>query len=406
MRLIICIVLCTVLTMVVGTAIAESALSGLGYGLPSTGANARASGMGMISLAIPDSLGVSYLFPAAWGGSETTRFGFSGSFTSFSLEDMSGSDANDQADFNGMAFVVPIGSERFLGMAISPYTRMDYRWSVNGSVDWAATTVVQQGTGGLSQGFLGISLPIRTGMRLGLAARPLFGKVDRHWRENYHGVDANSSGISVSDRFHGVGLGLSWQWQKPGFWSTGLSILGPASVGVQRQTVVLAAGYPVYDEKDELDEKYDLPWDIILGAAQWFGRHITAFEIQYQAWGNLKNPKDLTKRFTDAFRASLGWQWNPEYRPLDPLWRSLTYRSGIYVQDNYTLSSDGHQARRIAWTGGISIPYFGDRSRIDLALEIGWMGNKNRDGIAERSIGFTVGFNHSEEWFIGRRERK
>lgn len=392
--------------MSVGSAHCESALSALGYGLPTVGTNASANGMGMISLAIPDTLGLSYTCPAAWSGGETTRFGFSGAFTSVSLEDMSGSDANDQAVLNGVAFVVPIGKGRFLGMAISPYTRMDYKWTVNDSVDWAATTVLQQGTGGLSQGLVGISMPVINSMRLGLAVRPLFGKVDRHWRENYSGVDANSSGISLSDRFHGAGWGLSWQWQNPGFWGIGLSILGPASIGVERQTVVLAEGLAVYDEKDDLDEKYELPWDVTIGASQWLGRHIAAFEIQYQAWDNVKKPENLADRFTDAFRASLGWQWSPEYRPFDSFWKSLTYRSGIYIQDNYTLGIDGHQARRIAWTCGLSLPYFGERSRIDLALEIGWMGDKERDGIAERTIGFSVGFNHSEEWFIGRKERK
>jgi len=383
-----------------------SALTALGYGLPSTSANARAGGMGMISLAAPDSLGVSYLHPAAWGGNEATRFCFSGGYANLSLKDPSGSDANDEAGLNGVAFVVPVGRGKLLGLTISPYTRMDYKWTVEDSVDWAATRVLQQGTGGFSQGMLGLSLPLHTGMRLGLALRPLFGKVDRHWRETYQGVEANSSGESISDRFNGFGWGLSWQWQNPGFWSLGMSILGPVKVNVTRQTVILAAGYSVYDDKGKLGEKYELPWDITLGAAQWFGRHIAAGEIQYQGWGGVDRPKRLADRFMDAWRFSLGWEWAPEYRLLDPFWRSLTYRSGVYLQDNYTRSLAGHRARRIALTGGLSIPCYGGRSRIDLAFEIGWMGDETLDGIAERTVGFSIGFNHSEEWFIGRREKK
>ncbi len=400
-------VVCLLMTtlMIVQPVWGESALSSLGYGLPHPAANARAAGMGMVSLAIPDSLGLNFLFPATWSGGKTARFGFGGNYASMHLEDGFNSDANDQAAFSGVAMALPVAEGIFWGLSISPYTRMGYEWNVAGSTAWASTDVKQQGTGGISQGLLAVSARLRPGMRIGLALRPIFGKVDQHWRENYSGVEANSAGISVSDRFHGVGWGVSWQWVQAQFWSFGLSLYGPARIGVERQTVVLAAGWPLYDGKEELSEKYDLPWDLSLGAALRFGGHIAGIEAQYQGWGNVDSPAALTERFTDALRFGAGWEWSPDYHPFDPLWKAVTYRSGLYVQDLYVRSVSGHQARKAGITGGVSIPYFRGRSRLDIAVDIGWMGDQSRDGVAERSIGIHVGFNHSEKWFIGRRER-
>jgi len=383
----------------------ESALSSLGYGLPQPNANTRAAGMGMVSLAVPDSLGLNLLSPASWGGLETARFGFGGNYSSMYLEDMFNSDVSEQADFTGVAMAVPVRGEWFVGLSISPYTRMNYEWEFDDSTSWTSTSVKQQGKGGISQGLVALSIPVRTGMRLGAAVRPIFGKVDQHWREKYPDIEANSAGISISDRLHGVGWALSWQWIKPQLWSVGLSLMGPTQVSVERQTVVLAAGWSLYDKKVELPEKYDLPWDCSFGAAHWLGRHLAGFEVQYQGWDATDSPRALTDRFTDAFRFGAGWEWSPEYRPLDPLWKVLTFRSGFYMQDHYVRSLSGHQARKIAFTGGFSIPYFKGRSRVDIALEVGWMGDRDSDGVAERSIGLNIGFNHSEKWFIGRRER-
>ena len=399
------VMLLLVAVLIVEPAWSESALSSLGYGLSQPAANSRAAGMGMVSLAVPDSIGLNLLSPASWGGLETARFGFGGNYFSMHLEDMLSSDVSEQANFTGVAMAVPVGSEWFVGLTISPYTRMNYEWVFDDSTSWTSTSMKQQGKGGVSQGLVALSIPIRSGMRLGAAVRPIFGKVDQHWREKYPDIEANSAGISISDRLHGVGWSLSWQWVKPQLWSVGLSLMGPAKVGVERQTVLLEAGWTVYDGKVELPEKYDLPWDFSFGAAHWIGRHLAGFEVQYQGWDGVDNPPALTDRFTDAFRFGAGWEWSPEYQPLDPLWKVFIFRSGFYMQDHYVRSLSGHQARKIAFTGGFSIPYFNGRSRVDIAVEVGWMGDRDSDGIVERSIGLNIGFNHSEKWFIERRKR-
>ncbi|MDP8239203.1 MAG: hypothetical protein P9X24_08940 [Candidatus Hatepunaea meridiana] len=383
----------------------DSALSSLGYGLPQPAANARSAGMGMVSLGMPDTLGLNLLSPASWSGSATTRFGFGGNFSSMYLEDVFGGDASDQAGLTGIGMAIPIGKDRFVGFTVSPYTRMQYEWEVRSSTDLGASTIGQHGIGGFSQIMAALSTPVWDGVRLGLAVRPIIGKVDRHWREKYDDTAVKSAGVSVSDRFQGIGWALSCQWNQPEAWTVGMSLFGPTSAGIERQTVIFSDGYAQYDQKEEPSERYDLPWDFTIGIGRWIGRHRTGFEAQWQGWDGVEKPAVLTDDFTDALRLGVGWEWAPEYRPLDPLWRIFTFRGGLYTQDHYAVNVTGHQARRIALTGGISIPYYTGKSRIDIAIEIGWMGDKDLDKIAERTIGFTFGFNHSEKWFVGRRKR-
>lgn len=390
--------------------IGASALSALGYGLPQTSFSTRAAGMGMVSVAFPDTLGLNLLFPAAWSGSPNARFAFSGDYSKVRLEDLSGSDRNDEAGFTGAGMAVPVGRDWFLGVTISPYTRMDYKWVSDGTKTWTSSTVEQSGEGGISQGLIAVSLPAISQLRVGLALRPVFGKIDRRWIESYPAQGGyltadRPAGILTSDRFKGVGWGLSCQWVKSGFWSAGLAVLGPASLEVKRENEISSAGSKQLEEEVDLPENYDLPLDITVGAAGWMGEHSAGFEIEWQGWGGVEHPAELAGSLRDALRFGVGWEWSPEYHPLDPMWRALAYRGGIYMQDHYVTNKQGNKARRIALTGGISIPYHEGKSRLDVAVEIGWMGDRDEDGVTERTIGFSLGFNHSEKWFLSRREK-
>lgn len=384
----------------------ESALSSLGYGLPQSTANARASGMGLVSLAMPDTLGLNMLSAAAWNGPATTRFGFSGYMIRTSLENNRVSENNDQTGLTGAAMVIPLGEGRFFGLALSPYTRMCYKWEYNGSSDIGSSTVSDSGRGGLTQCLVSFSTAIKRDMRLGFTIRPIFGQIYQRWGEHFDDDALRSSGIQVVDRFIGLGWGFSWQLVQPAGWAAGVSLLGPITVNVERQTTILVNYYNQQEDKEDIAGGYDLPWDIAFGAGRAFGRHRAGFEFAWQGWSGVNHASVPIKLLEDALRYGIGWEWAPDYRPFDPFWREMTYRGGLYYQDHYALGASGYQSHKFALTGGMSIPYYDAKSRIDLALEIGWMGDRSRDKVTERTVKFSIGFNHSQKWFIGRREKK
>ncbi len=384
---------------------AESALSMLGYGLRTRSCNTRIMGMGMASLGVRDTLGIDIRYPAMWMGPSTARFAFQTSMTRNWIEDDGGSDISDEAIFNGVSFVLPIAKKQFFGFTLSPYTRTSYKWITQRSVGDGSTKETQQGRGGVSQGIAGLSVPVSEKLRIGLAARGLFGKIERSWRIEYTDLIANAAELTNSDRLAGFGWGFSMYVADFGGWSMGAALNSPVKMSVERRSFVAKSDYALSDTTIDVGETWDLPLEISLGASRMFGRHVTAIEAQWSGWGSLEEPVTIEGDFTDAISVSCGWEWHPVFKPLDPFLKSLVYRGGFYYQQHYTRNPDGHRADKYALTGGVSIPYFDNLSRLDVALELGWMGSKDSDGVAERSIKLTVGFNHSQLWFVGRRER-
>jgi len=393
---------------IIENAKADSAFSALGYGLLQNASSSRSAGMGMVSLALPDLLCLDLHAPALWEGSATTRFGLQGGITRTYAKDSYGNDLSDLAGVVGVAMTVPIGYDAFFGVAISPYTKMGYLWESErvAAEDWNPTIERRQGRGGLSQAIVGFSLPYKDKLRIGIAGRAIFGKSDQKWELEFPGVESKAASKTVSDRYKGIGATLSGRWLSPSGWSVGYAVNSPVAVEIQQQLLIKAGSATQVDTTKTLDDKYDLPWDAALGVSKLYNRHIFSVEAAWHGWGSVDNPDILTHRFTDAYRFSAGWEWSPEYRPFDPVWQALTYRGGMYMQEHYARSAGGNQSRRFAGTIGLGIPYYKGRSRVDIALEFGLMGSQNNDGVAERFGVLTVGFNHSELWFVGRGERR
>ncbi len=383
---------------------AESSLSALGYGRQFESSSSRSAGMGLAGMATADSLSLDLFMPANWAGPRTARFGFNSFTVRETVSDNTGTDASDNGGVGGIGFVVAAGKTAFVGFTITPITLMDYRWKSTGSTPWSATLTRRQGQGGISQALIGGSFQYNEKLRLGITARPVFGKVERLWKLDYTDGGGFSSSQTYSDRFAGFGVSLSGRWQQDD-WSFGALVNSPISISVQRQLVVGEGGQAQVDSTYDLSEKYDLPLDFGVGFSKRYLRQLIAVDVMLHNWGSVDPPSIEGGTFDNSYRLSAGWEFYPEYRPLDPFWQAWIYRAGFYTSNNYGLSASGHQANRMAFTAGLGIPYAKGRSRLDLAVEYGWAGNKSDDGVVEQMLGITLGFNHSEQWFVGRRGR-
>jgi hypothetical protein len=387
-----------------GMAPCESSLSAGGYGLQFEAVSARSTGLGLSGLALPDPLSLDLVSPANWQGSQTARFGFTTYFSHESVTDATGSDAGDNGGIAGVGLAVHLGKEIFAGFAITPYTQMDYRWRSAGSLPWAETLTKRQGEGGISQALVGTSFPVRPDLRLGLALRPVFGKVERLWKVEYPGGEGLSASQTISDRFSGVGGSISAAWQRDE-WRGGMVLNTPVTLDVQQQTTVGAGGVHQFDSTYDATQDYGVPLDLGIGVSRLMNGHAFTLEGFYHAWGALTPPSSVGGTFKDGVRFSGGWEWSPEFRPLDPIWRAMTYRAGTYRSTGYAASTSGHQPVAFGLSCGLGVPYADGKSRLDLAFTIGWAGDESKDGAKEQTVGFSLSFNHSERWFVGRRER-
>lgn len=389
-------------------AYAESPFSSLGHGLLLESANARSAAMGYTSLALPDRLSLDQRNIAVWSGPRSARLGLGGEFVRTSVDDVNGSDLRDQGGISGLAIAIPIYDDSFLGLAVSRLTRVDYNWAIAGSAeqDWSSTIENHQGSGGISQGILGIAFPLIDKLRFGFGARVVFGKMERLWKVEFPDIESRATSHLRSDRLKGFGISMSAHYNLSPVWMFGMSVNSPISIGIQRQNVIKAGSIIQTDSTIILSDDWDVPLDFAIGAGHIMNEHALAVEIALKGWGSVSEPVELADNFEDALRLSVGWEWVPEYSAFDPLWRSLTFRGGVYSQEHYALSASRNQSSRTALTGGLGLPFNHGQSRIDLGFELGVMGTESDDGVAEKFAVITVGFNNSEIWFKGLKERR
>ena len=390
--------------LLAASARSESPLSGLGYGWQASASSVRASGMGSAALAAPDTLALDLLSPANWSGRHVTRFGFGVFISHNNASDRFGDDASGDGGFTGVGFAAPVYHSIILGATLTPYTTLSYRQRWTDTLDWSEATTRRQGDGGLSQVLIGASLPMGQNARLGLAERVILGKIERLWAVSFTESGANSASETISDRYDGFGWSLSGAWSD-GTWGAGAVINTPLEATVEHRKVVASGGAAQVDSTSKLSEKTELPLEASFGVSRRCAEHLFALEFAWQRWGSVKKQAGIIERIDDGTRASAGWEWTPKYRSLDPAWRELSYRAGFYTTGSYALPSSGRQPRRFALTAGIGVPYAANASRLDIAVELGWTGDKTQVGVRERHFLLTFGLNHSELWFTGRRER-
>ncbi len=391
------------------SAYSGSAYSALGFGLGNTGINARSAGMGSISIALPDSLSLDLQAPAAWGGIATVRFSLTGNISRVYSEDINGGSVDDHGRFNGAVMAVPFGRGIVFGVTLSPFTRMNYKWYAG---DYETDAERLQGRGGFTQSLVGLSFPIKKNLNLGLALRGIFGKIEKHWQIDFEDPNELGASQTISDRYKGVGGSLSGSYLHKSGWSIGFNFNSNVEISVDRQEVVKQGYKTQYDSTVTLDTKYDLPVDFSIGIGKRFKRHSFGLETAFYNWDSAEEPASITGDFQNANRISVGWEWTPGYRAFDPRWRMFTYRAGVYLNDHYVKSglqsetdSENYQPSYYGISAGIGVPYFNGLSRLDFGIEYGWMGDKQKHGVSEDFIIFTIGFNHSETWFVGQREK-
>lgn len=384
----------------------ESSFSALGYGWMRGASSVRSAGMGQLGLVFPDTVCLNYNNPAMWSGSSTARFGLQGEIVRTLTEDKVGVDISDQFGFTGVTMAIPIG-KTFFGVSLSSLTRMNYSWKSTGSAPggWSSTLESFSGRGGLTLGNVGLSFPYKDQWRFGVSGRAIFGKNDQSWKIAFPDVESNEATRVFSDRYQGGGLSLSCNWHNEHGWSAGAILISPISVFVERQELVKIQNNVLFDSTWNVNNNYELPAGFAFGLGKQIGRDKFGAEVSWYGWDSVEEPALLAKDFANTIRISTGWERIPDYQSYYPILDKLTWRGGLYMQQNYVKGSEGHQAQNYAVTFGWGVPYNDGKSRVDTALEFGIRGSKDEDGAVERYGGITLSINHSDIWFVQRRKQ-
>lgn len=388
------------LTLAMNT-FAESSLSATGFGSQYDGSSARSAGMGYSGIAVPDSINLDLTTPSSWYGIRMTKLGIGTAVGWNSVSDGSASDASSESGFIGSGLSMYVGKGIFVGMTLTPYTRVSYLWEGAANLNGQAVSIRQQGYGGITQMLIGAAFSPKPNLRLGLALRPIFGTITRQWKVTYTGMTFSGATEDFEDRYSGFGFTGSGLYSL-GDWTLGVLVNSPIDASVERRMRILSDGVARFDATTIQPKAQGLPLDLTAGVGKQVGEQLWTGEFAWHGWGSVANSRGSSIKLKDGIRLSGGWEWKPSYHAFDSFWREITYRGGAFVEHGYALSPSGHQAWAEGITAGFGVPYAGGRSRLDIALLAKFSGDATKDGAAEKYFGIQFGFNHSELWFAHR----
>jgi len=369
---------------------------------------ARSAGMGGTALAILTPGTINWLNPA--GETKIDRTLFTGTFAyeGFKSTDGIQSVYLSSGNFGGALLVIPISSNDgvvFTG-GFNPYSTVNYRIQLEGSLASHAYTQLYSGEGGLSSGQLGLSLRPLDSVHVGLRFNYLFGQIRRSAQVNFQSADLNSvtyrRTVSVTGFVPTLGVIYTGLGQL-----TGVQGLRTVNIGAVFSPVSnldateerINAGSAGEDTTARRGGKLRIPFSAGVGLS-WLvnGQYLLAGDLFFQNWKNLRYLGEAQTEIRNSTRLALGFERVPSADPRDSYWQKVAYRLGAsYLSSYYQIGATS--INEIGGSAGLGLP-IGPDSRLDLAIEYARRGTTDRQLLRDHIIRFSVTLTAGERWFI------
>ncbi|HEX8299284.1 MAG TPA: hypothetical protein VF594_09015 [Rubricoccaceae bacterium] len=362
--------------------------------------------------------------PALWSDQQITTFsaavGLQGIRSTDATTD--GASRATAGDVAGIQLGIPILPTRLgLTLAYRPYSRVNYRASIPGSLvtedDTTAFALNQEGAGGLQRISGGLGLRLGQAVQIGASADVIFGTVEYVQRTTFEEGAFNEVRQSRSTRLSGISgtLGAAVTARSlagdDDALTLGLAVTLPTRL-TGTQTLTLGESLDRDTLAAETEGSATLPLLTRGGLSYRSGaRWTAAIDALYEPWtsfestlpvGGYNEPAGLND-LRDRVRVGGGVELLPAGRDRNAgLLARTAYRLGAYGERGL-YAPDGSTVQTYAITGGVSVPNRISGARIDLGFEVGTRGAAEgalvRDVFARGSLTLNFG----ERWFIRRR---
>lgn len=379
------------LIILADSAPANSIYSRHGIGLLRYRNGVKTIGMGSVSIAIADSLALSFLNPANLASVSLTRVQGDFLYERASINLRGGSGLFHDANVNALGISIPVKRGYVFALGIQPYSRSSFQFSQSDSAD--SYEEIFHGSGGLNDVNLAFAATLGP-VRVGIAADFYFGQIERVWRVNYASQGRRNSEDVTSNYLKGLGLHAGLQSQF-GRWLIGAAAGLPTRLNVET-TQTTATGF----RSDTVESKLRLPlwWGVGLGYTpdrHWF----LGVDWRSQRWSTVKPEELLGDPAVDSYEIGFGAEVIPSFDALDGFFKRLSYRFGGSFRQLPYEEPIGNKLREWTASFGLGLPFGRGFNRIDLALEIGKRGSLSTNVAAENIVLLHASVTGSERWF-------
>lgn len=401
------------------TALAQSTeispYSRFGYGALSSGENAVQRAMGGVGLAMRSGRTINFMNPASYAAIDSVTFLFD---ISASVKTLKTSEIRDKEELTGKKFTggldyvaIQFPLTRYGGMAVglTPYSQVGYSFGneiMNG-------TNAHQGSGGISELFIGLSAKPFKGLTVGANISYMFGTL---LHDTYvYGVNEQTGQTSTSlfERVtqvrdynlkfgvqYGVAVGRDNYFTLGAIYSPKKSFHGHAygvkyDVGsdTKNDTIGYASMKGLYEKAPLYG--VGLSW-------QWRGQLLVEADFTYEPWKDAKYrliegfDQTTGSRFDDRWKMALGAQYVPAIR--GGYLRRINYRLGGYYSNDYIMVGSNN-VREYGLSLGFGLPAPSSKTMINLSFDYRHREATPQTLVKENYFQVTLGVNINELWF-------
>lgn len=382
-----------------------------GYGLLNDNSTSAQRAMGGVGYAMNSGRQINVKNPASYAAIDTLTFLFDMGVDVNNLWTTEGENSGKKFG-GGLDYItLQVPMTRWGGASIGflPYSTVNYSFGdviKNGVSSY-------QGSGGISQLYLGLAARPFKGFSLGVNISYLFGTI-KHDNYTYTSTTSGSIGLfervmEVSDYMFEIGAQYSYQIDRRNRLTLGVTFTPGKSFHGKSYAIQYDA--QLSETPDTIASRgmkgnFSQPYSLGVGLNwQWNDRLMIEADATYQPWEKAKYTSidGLDgSQFANRYRGALGAQYC--YNPRGYYAQRIQYRVGFsYTRDYWMIL--GNNIRQYGISAGVGLPAPGGKTMINVSVEYQHRQATPNPLVKEKYIFLTLGVNFNELWFWQNRIR-
>ncbi len=330
----------------------------------------------------------------------TARYKYS-TYSGNSLTSTSNNTASD-LQFKKMAIAIRARKHWVVSAGLLPFSTSNYSFTSPKAILGTpySTSAYYQGSGGLSQVFIGNSFAITKNLSVGIHSAFLFGHMQQIEIVNPGLIDSaltTAKNIYYNNPY--FKFGLQYKKKVASNVQLGFGATGSLQTKLRSNTAVLVqegtASISINDNYS--NDYYRLPYMYSAGLSAIINDKYTfAADYNYQGW-NYLNYTGVGYRLTNSNRYSVGFEYSKKLRYRDLSFEKYFMQAGLFYNNSYLILS----TQQINGYGGTIGGGFNSLKGLSLmgTLEVGQKGTIANGLIKENYVQFTIGISYRDFWY-------
>jgi hypothetical protein len=380
--------------------------------------------MGNTSLAMRNGNKLYISNPASYTSIDSLHFimevGVSGAFKRLSSGSTDATADLYNMNLDYLAFGFPVTSWWGASLGVMPYSSVGYDLVTSETNLGYTTDYIYQGSGGLSQAYIGNSFSPIKNLSLGFNFNYMFGNIHQQNAVEFDGDTEDGlinitreNTMYVSDFYLTAGAQYVWDISDKNSLTFGLNWEMNSDLNAKRTLLVtnaLSTSSDVVIDTIDYQKKSEgtisLPQGIGAGVAYQYKDILTlAADYSWQDWSNTKIFDEVDSLGVSQ-RISMGAEWVPDGKNSPGLNYAgkVRYRLGAYYEDSYLQFNQGNtRINDFGISFGLGLPLKRSNTTFNLSLQLGQRGSLKNNLVKEEYVMLGMNFSLSDIWFIKRK---